>query len=149
MTIKEREKQLAIAKSESETLQKARDNSMKQSERLILQVNSFEKELTDRRAKEAQLKTEISTLEQAKRNTLQKENETHEKYIHTNGKLEKEKKLVHELQQTIDRLQTEMQYSANAREDLAERNQTYQQKMSQNDAHVSEIMTKLSTLVLW
>ena len=35
---------------------KARDNCMKQSERLLLQVNSFERELTERRNKEIELK---------------------------------------------------------------------------------------------
>ena len=143
LNVKDREKQISIAKSQNETLVKARDNSMKQSERLILQVSSFEKELTERRAKEATLKSEILTLEQEKRNTLQKENETHEKFIHANAKFEKEKKLKNELEHTIERLQAEIRYSADAREDLAAKNQIFKRKISENDGEMAKIRERL------
>lgn len=143
LSTKEREKQVSILKSENETLQKARDNSMKQSERLILQVNSFEKELTTRRAKEAELKSQILTLEQQKRNTLQKENETHEKFIHANAKFEKEKKLKNELEQTIERLQEEIRYSTDAREDLTNKNQIFKRKITENDGEMAKILQRL------
>merc|ERR1712130_770318 len=116
-----------------------RDNCMKQSERLLLQVNSFERELTERRNKEVQLKSEMNNLQQEKRNTLEKENETHEKYLLANSKLDKERKLVSEHEQSIERLQSEIKFSAKAREELNATNDALQLRLQENDAAMKKM----------
>ena len=89
--------------------------------------------MSDRRAKEVQLKSEISTLEQERKNTLQKENETHEKFILANSKFENEKKISEDLKSEVDRLLHQIQFSDKKREEILENNNALKVQMEKKE----------------
>ena len=96
-------------------------------------MNSFEKELSDRRTKEVQLKSEISTVEQERKNALQKENETHEKFVHVTSKFEKEKKISADLKSEVDRLLHEIQFCSKKRDEILEKNNVLRIEMEKKE----------------
>ena len=96
-------------------------------------MNSFEKELSDRRTKEVQLKSEISTVEQERKNALQKENETHEKFVHVTSKFEKEKKISADLKSEVDRLMHEIQFCSKKRDEILENNNVLRIEMEKKE----------------
>lgn len=80
-----------------------------------------------------QLKSEISTLEQERKNTLQKENETHEKFILANSKFENEKKISEDLKSEVDRLLHQIQFSDKKREEILENNNALKVQMEKKE----------------